>query len=57
MLASLSIAKPRVIFLEGTEAIVGWDQLFQIMTRFVDDGIACVHYRERRQKISPMTPS
>lgn len=43
MLASLSIAKPRVIFLERTEVMVGWDQLFQIMTRFADDGIACVH--------------
>ncbi|EPE98027.1 component of ABC transporter [Rhizobium grahamii CCGE 502] len=43
MLASVCAAKPRVVLLERTEVVVGWDPLFRIITRFADDGIACVH--------------
>ncbi|MEK1876219.1 MAG: SbmA/BacA-like family transporter [Rhizobium altiplani] len=43
MLASACVAKPHVILLERTEAMVGWETLFRIMTRFANDGIACVH--------------
>ncbi|TCM64435.1 MULTISPECIES: SbmA/BacA-like family transporter [unclassified Rhizobium] len=43
MLASVCVAKPDVILLERAEVMVGWDTLFRIMTRFANDGIACVH--------------
>ncbi|MBB3315681.1 putative ATP-binding cassette transporter [Rhizobium sp. BK181] len=43
MLASVCAAKPRVVLLERTEVVVGWDTLFRIITRFTNDGIACVH--------------
>lgn len=43
MLASMCVAKPHVILLERTEVMVGWDTLFRIITRFADDGVACVH--------------
>ncbi|MDE1996144.1 MAG: ABC transporter ATP-binding protein/permease [Rhizobiaceae bacterium] len=43
MMASLSVARPRVVVLERTEAMVGADELRRIMTRFAKDGIACVH--------------
>ncbi|MBB3541077.1 ABC transporter ATP-binding protein/permease [Rhizobium sp. BK399] len=43
MLASVCAAKPRVVLLERTEVVVGWDMLSRITTRFADDGIACVH--------------
>ncbi|WP_431320097.1 ABC transporter ATP-binding protein/permease [Rhizobium sp. YTU87027] len=43
MLASVCVAKPYVILLERTEVMVGWDTFFRIVTRFANDGIACVH--------------
>ncbi|NLS06426.1 ABC transporter ATP-binding protein/permease [Rhizobium sp. P32RR-XVIII] len=42
-MASVSVAKPRVIVLERTAATVGQDEVRKIITRFAEDGIACVH--------------